>query len=296
MADNKKDQKILDEIRGWINRPPKTSRVVTVTPWIAERLLRDFNTANRKKKPAKINEYAVAMKEGCWELTGDTIKFTALKVMADGQNRLFACIQSDTPFETHMVFGLTEEAFAVIDSGANRSPTDILGLGKITNAAQVGAAVRWAYLFTNEIKNRIPIPNYILLRLTKGEFAGVAASIPHAAKVVYQYRKGAKYPLGPLAALHFMFKQFDEELADLFFDRWAAGASGGRSAPIATMHTLQVQLRDAAFGRVHDNVRNAMIIRCWIAFARDERPKGTKWCVVDRKKKDWFPKIEGPLK
>ena len=294
MADNKKDQKILDEIRGWINRPPKTSRVVTIPPFVAERLLRDFNTANRAKKPAKIDEYATAMKEGFWELTGDSIKFAEAKVMADGQNRLFGCIKADTPFETHMVFGLTPEAFAAIDSGANRSPSAILGLGDIENPGQMAAAVRWAYLFTREIRNRKSIPNYVMLQMAKGEFADVALSIPHAAKVVHEYRLRTKYPLGPLAGLHFMFKQFDEMMADLFFERWATGASGGNSAPIAIMHKLQGQLRDAAFGRVHDNVRNAMIIRAWNAWIQGRTPKGEAWCVVDRKKKDWFPTIEGP--
>jgi hypothetical protein len=82
------EQKTLERIRRYIDSPPENSKVFTITPTIAEALLRDYNFKNRPKKQKAITRYANDMAAQQWSVTGDTIKFSKEKRLRDGQNRL----------------------------------------------------------------------------------------------------------------------------------------------------------------------------------------------------------------
>jgi hypothetical protein len=122
------EQKTLERIRRYIDRPPENSKVFTITPTIAEALLRDYNFENRPKKPKAIARYADDMAAQQWSVTGDTIKFSKEKRLRDGQNRLMACVRAGAPFCTYIVFGVDDAAFDRMDQGRNRSGSDVLAI------------------------------------------------------------------------------------------------------------------------------------------------------------------------
>jgi hypothetical protein len=137
------EQKALERIRRCIDNPPENSKVFTITPMVAQALLRDYNFENRPKKPKAIARYADDMAAQRWSLTGDTIKFSAEKRLRDGQNRLMACVQAGAPFTTYIVFGVDDAAFDRMDQGRSRSGSDVLAIAGYTNTAALSGAVRW---------------------------------------------------------------------------------------------------------------------------------------------------------
>lgn len=100
-------------------------KITTITPEMAEKMLKN-NYNNRKKKIGKISQYAVDMREGKWKMNGDPIRFAETNRLLDGQNRLFAIVESGVSQDMLVLKGFDENVFATIDTGANRNAADVL--------------------------------------------------------------------------------------------------------------------------------------------------------------------------
>jgi hypothetical protein len=125
---------------------PKTrmsAEVTTVTPSIAVAWL-EQNKKNRPVNRHLVRRLARDMASGQWQLTGDAIRFDTDAHLIDGQHRLQACILSDTPFETTVMYNLPTDAMRVIDTGKSRNAADILSLQGFKNTALLAKIVRHA--------------------------------------------------------------------------------------------------------------------------------------------------------
>lgn len=124
-------------------KPEKTAKTETllVTPHIAKAWL-DVNEINRKPLKRMVDLFARDMASGNWHLTYDPIRFSDDGRLLDGQHRLMACVQSDTPFETFVVYGMATQTRDYIDTGRARSARDVLTLRGINNVAHVATTLR----------------------------------------------------------------------------------------------------------------------------------------------------------
>lgn len=124
---------------------------MTVTPEMAkEWTLR--NTRNRPVRYTKVAQYARDMAAGKWLLNGETIKIAADGTILDGQHRLYACIQAETPFESIVIRGLPMEAQDTIDTGMTRKFADQLTLRGEVNTAVLASIARWAYKWLHGVR------------------------------------------------------------------------------------------------------------------------------------------------
>lgn len=130
------------------------SRVELITPEIAKRYL-EKNTKNRKIKPGAVRRYAADMKSGQWQLNNQGIAFHEDGSLGDGQHRLLAIIQSDTPVEMLVTYDVPNDT-TLFDRGVVRSTSDILTLNgfdpSVANTIVV-AAVNFLFLYS---KGRAP--------------------------------------------------------------------------------------------------------------------------------------------
>lgn len=108
----------------------KTS-TMTITPKLAANWLNTINTHNRPIRNRDVEKYADEMTADRWILNGEAIIFDEKGTLADGQHRLYACIEADKPFKTVVVEGVSTEAFPTIDAGTKRSASDILHIAGI---------------------------------------------------------------------------------------------------------------------------------------------------------------------
>jgi len=116
------------------------TEVVTITPEMASRIL-DANRDNRKIRQQIVERYARDIRHGNWKLNGEAVKIANDGTLIDGQHRLFACVEANTPFDTVVVRGLTFEVRETMDTGAKRSLGDVLRWKGEANVAALAAAI-----------------------------------------------------------------------------------------------------------------------------------------------------------
>lgn len=279
------DQKALERIRRYIDSPPETSKIFTITPVIAEVLLRDYNFENRPKKPRAIVRYADDMAAGRWSLTGDTIKFSAEKRLRDGQNRLAACVRAGVAFTTYVVFGIDDAAFDRMDQGRNRSGSDVLAIAGYSNTAALSGAVRWAHLIeTGRAKHRDTYPAPEVLRLLQERYG----SLPDYLRQGRAIYATTRQPISLVTALLYLFDRANRAKAMDFANAWESGNKMPEFNAIDLMQKKIWGLQSVTSGRVHDVVRAALIIKAWNLFlaGRKGRMPDFEWHVSEP-----FPKI-----
>lgn len=121
--------------------------IVTVTPEVASVWL-DQNTNNRPLNKKRVTNLANVIARGEWELNGDSIRFSESGVLLDGQHRLAAIVEADSPVQTMVVTGLKDSVFDVIDRGATRTVGDVLSMRGEKNYNALAAATRLYYTWS----------------------------------------------------------------------------------------------------------------------------------------------------
>jgi hypothetical protein len=132
----------VKKLKDLVANKPANSVVMTFTPVVAEYILDNMNVGNRPQKPSRIVRYAADMANDNWSVTGESIKFGADGKLKDGQNRLAACVRSNSSFKSYAVFGIDPDSFSQMDVGAKRSDSDVLSIMGVPNAEKVSAIIR----------------------------------------------------------------------------------------------------------------------------------------------------------
>lgn len=105
------------------------------------------NMHNRHVRLSHVRRLAYAMKQGEWELNGETIKFNGAGDLIDGQHRLLAVIEADTTVEFVVVRGLEKIAQETVDQGAKRTFADVLRLRGVKDHNVMASTVRRVFLY-----------------------------------------------------------------------------------------------------------------------------------------------------
>lgn len=113
---------------------PYRKEPVDVSPSTAKSMLENLHPDQRNKRPKNVAQYAQDMRSGDWrEDTEDTILFDWYGNLIDGQNRLYAVMESGATIQFQVAWGVDPAVMAVKDTGAARSPSDslrIAGMGE----------------------------------------------------------------------------------------------------------------------------------------------------------------------
>jgi hypothetical protein len=283
-------QRHISDLHNLIKHPPSESRIIEFSPQLAQYVLSNLSRDNRPLKPAKIRTYAQDLLEGRWGLTGDTIKFGTDGFLRDGQNRLSASVRAGKPFRTHVVFGIDPHLFPRMDIGKNRTPADIFAIAGIPHSGHVAGAVRWLLILTsdNPGDRGAQFSNEFLLQAYRERFDAdkLENSIQHALAV----RRSTRHPIAPLAALHYIFTEKDQQKADNFYDEWAMDRAKRARAPTRYLQRRLVEVTRLSNRRLHENVRNAFIITAWNAYIAG---RSLKKGHMQHSPGDPMPKIAG---
>jgi hypothetical protein len=153
-----------------------------------------------------------------------------------------------------------------MDIGKNRTGGDVFAIAGIGYAGHVAAAVRWLLILTgtDPSDRGAQFSNEELLRAYREKFD--TDKLEESIQAALAVRKTCHHPVGPLAALHYLFAQGDSRKADEFFDEWASGRAKKARSPSRYLQKTLVEVAASSNNRVHENVRNALIIKAWNAF------------------------------
>lgn len=101
------------------------SVVETITPAKAREYLKQNTNNYRRMSRSTVRSYAEDIKNGRWELNGETIVFGKNGILKDGQHRLAAIVLANKPVDILVVRGVENEVDK-IDIGKKRTDVDIL--------------------------------------------------------------------------------------------------------------------------------------------------------------------------
>jgi hypothetical protein len=264
-----------------------TIAVERITPSMAKKLL-EGNTNNRKVNAARVGRYAADMRDGRWQVTGEALKFNGSRLL-DGQNRLLACIEANTPFRTVVIRDLEVDVMDVLDTGRPRSVADNLHIRGYGNVTQIAGAARLILMWRSGHINDLTWINRNVTPAHVTEFADQNIDV-FTAMVNHAWAAHRRLKLNHVATLTFLaeatFSGYDDQAVE-FMDAVVVGADLSRSDP-----RLALRNWAANTGQVRRNshVHLHAIVTAWNAKAAGGDLKVIKpWF-----KTGMFPTLKAP--
>lgn len=256
-----------------------TVAVESIDPDLARKYLAQAPENQRNINARNYESIYSAMRDGLWEASGDPIRFNEDGQLIDGQHRLQALVASERTYEFVVERGLARTAFSVIDTGAKRTPADLLRIAGYQNTANVASAIRilvgleWIFggACSHTSLGKGSVPPDILLAYAKKNCNELYRSTKIAAG-----SKAAKQVCSPpsvFTALHFLFSKHDSKSADEFFERLIAGDQFeyGTSDPVYQLRNLLIEDRISKHQRRPAFYKAAVTIKAWNAFQERRR-------------------------
>lgn len=105
------------------------TNIEVITPQTAKIYLQE-NYSNRSLSPSTVHCYATDMKNGDWLLNGEAICFDQEGRLRNGQHRLQAVIESETPTEFVVIRNIPNSNAEIYDRGRGRTVRDTLLIRK----------------------------------------------------------------------------------------------------------------------------------------------------------------------
>lgn len=265
------------------------TKVETITPGIAKRYLASWD-GNRSLSQLIVERYARSMRNGEWQLNGESIKFTKDGRMIDGQHRLHGIIQSNTTQKMLVTRGVPYEAFATIDSGKNRSIGDVASIAGVTNANSVSSAAR--VMMQLELIHEVSDEHS--LRPTRAELLDYTLKNNDQLQTSYKAIIRSRVSIllgvaGPIALHAILSKAGLGERADQFFLELGTGLFDRDDVTHYPPYQFRQKLIQLRSGRARFQlpVFVAMTIKAWNAFISGKRLQLLRFSPGET-----FPKIQ----
>jgi hypothetical protein len=264
-----------------------------ITPEIAKQWL-DVNHRNRKLNEPTIRRLANAIRRGEWmpDCT-DGIGLDTDNGVINGQHRLNAIIEADTPVQALVVRNVRPEVIKVIDMGLHRNFGQILQMdGRYPTPQTLAAAVDWIYRITHGFEQSLPteakptVPQEIeVFEAHPGLVGSLDAGLAVWSKTRVQR------PM--LVAFHYTMASVDPDLADDFFGRLANGLDHEGDTPVHILrekYLAELTKPDSKRERIY--VLAAWLVKAWEATRNGEMmTRSTLRWVHTGSRAQAFPKV-----
>ncbi len=131
-----------------INAAEHYTDVLEITPLLAQYVLDNCNTQNRKPNSNHVSRIAVSLVSDQWVMNGESIVFSDQGLLVDGQHRLMACAQTGVAIKSVVVFGVeNQKSFDTHGQGVVRTARQVLSMNGFSNTTSLGAACKFALFF-----------------------------------------------------------------------------------------------------------------------------------------------------
>jgi hypothetical protein len=228
-------------------------------------------------------DYASQMKRKIWHLNGEAIVFDSQGKLLDGQHRLWACVESETEFETIVVSGVDPDTFSTIDTGSKRSAADVLHISGITkniNTVAACATVCLEYKRGTLRSNRGTLKGSTVTRQDVLMFVEKNPQIQVWVEKARATNTWVTSYASQIAAVMLLGSAKYREKAEEFIHGWITGENLGSKSPI-----LALRNRLATEKRLRKATRVALVIYAWNSFVDNKQlvilktPKGDQLII-----------------
>lgn len=273
-----------------------SARVETIGPKKARQYL-DLMPRNRRQRGRVKDRYIKAMSKGQWKLTGEAIKFNTKGELIDGQHRLEAVIESGKSVEILVCRNVPDEAFMELDTGATRTPADLLTVAGYDYTSGVSSAIRHITSIYKVEAGTISPSSLARERVDPETLLEYAEA--HSDRLVEAVKKTmsrqAKTVLSPpsmFAALYYIFAEHNQKGAEEFFATLidGIGYEHGKIDPVYQLHRLLAQFKADKHHRRPNFYKAAITIKAWNAFQNRETISALRfsenegWPEINRRK------------
>lgn len=231
---------------------------VSITPEIAMKMLEN-NTGNRPISDATVKQYASDMKEGRWLKSGNTISVAQDGRLLNGQQRLWAIVESGTTQDFLVVEEENDQAFSIFDIGRGRTGASVLKMAGIQNQTLV-RGVAQKYLMYRKSLNldlpedapddekwnlKVPWQNAMVTKTEVNQYAinnndSLQAIVTYGEKFIEEFRAG-KVWYGSLAYIVLKHTTYHSDKWNEFSDAVLTGVDLAEGDPRLTLrrHTTR---------------------------------------------------------
>ena len=259
------------DVKPYLHHPEPVYIRALIQPEQAAEWLALYNTHNRKFSEAHAIKLGCDLLEHRWIFNAEPIRFTREAKIADGQHRLWACVESQEPLDVLLVFGLDPRVLYVTDINMVRTAGAIAHIDGIPNSNQCCAVASLLHVYQHHGLERIFEPR---LRPTKPQVLELLKSKPELVEFVSAHtgKSSRSVNLPPTLAVfcHYIFSAQDATRADEFFEKLATGVNLDKGNPV---YQLRTRLESNAKSKAKLDAKNtlALILKSWVAF-RDGKP------------------------
>ena len=254
------------------------STIETVTPDIAKRYLR-INGHNRPISKGVVEKYAYAMIAEQWELNGEPIILDENNVLMDGQHRLQAVVMADIPVDMLIVTGVNKKCFDTINTGKNRSASDVLSIeGFAPNTARIAASTARLNINFNRKTGRI---NTGVLASARASNHHVSEHVRGNVELVDAVEHILSYPTrnspiqgGWAAFLLLLMREQEPDLADEYMQQIMTGKLLDDADPAYHVRLRLERNERAKTRKMSQFLKACVVSKGWYYFLKGTFPSG----------------------
>lgn len=213
-----------------------TAQVAHVTPEVAEQWAAQVHPNQRSVKSGNLMRIKAEITDGRWKLNGEPIIFDSNGMLADGQHRLRAVVETGIPIEVLVVRGVEPDTYSTLDGGLGRRTSDALRAMGVKHPILTSSAVQ---LYKRYHEGKIFDCGYTLLSPEACcEFVREHPEVIDAAQFADSVRHYLKCQFPSVKAFGILlFGYIDKSAADKFFESLKTGADLPSGSPILPLRT-----------------------------------------------------------
>lgn len=107
-----------------------TTTIEIITPEVAKAYLESNSQSQRSVRKGWVTSLAKMIEAGEFQLTHQGIAFDSNGILIDGQHRLLAIVEADSPVSIMVTRGVNPEVWSATDQGVVRTSGEVTGLDK----------------------------------------------------------------------------------------------------------------------------------------------------------------------
>ncbi len=237
--------------------------------WLAR--TEELGFHNRRLSNQFIKRYAHAMREGRWQLNGETIILDESGALLNGQHRLHAVLEVTTSdegpvfIEMLVAQGVKRSTFQTMDQGVKRTAGQILGIGGISQGESLAALVRKIYIWeTNRYSDHT-----VARLLDNSEITELATNHREEFLPALTWGKRASQEFGRASLWAFVYwlftKHAPNEAQTDFLEPLVTGADLGEKHPVLALRRKMLKARAGGPIPYSDKQILSLAVRSWNA-------------------------------
>jgi len=263
--------------------------MVRINAEIAAEMLKG-NIDNRAEAKNHVRFLAIQMLEGRWKFTGDPIKISKTGRVLDGQHRLMAIIQSQTEHDFLICYGLENEIFDVLDTGKNRSASDVLSIKGFERYTSVAALTKmiirynrgsYSGLLQGTGGKSTSSANATVTNQDILEYAELNDLTPYI-RFGHVLNDKCKILTGTVYAFFFfLFTNIDEQAANVFFEKLVSGVNLTEKDPVLYLRNKLFEDLSAN-NKMTQRSKLGYVIKCWNLYRKNEECSFIRFNIKDQ--------------